>query len=65
MGKPRGKRTLERSWRRWENNIKMDLQGVRWGGMNWIGLCLDRDKSPCGFGINLLVPQNAENFLTS
>jgi hypothetical protein len=29
MGKPEGKRPLERSSRRWENNIKMDLQEVR------------------------------------
>jgi len=43
-GKPRGKKTIGRPWRRRENNIKMDLQGVRWGGMNWTGMVLDRDR---------------------
>ena len=32
MGKPNGKRPLGRSRRRWENNIKMDLQDIGWGG---------------------------------
>jgi hypothetical protein len=36
MEKPEGKRPLERSRRRWEDNIKMDLQDVGCGGMNWI-----------------------------
>jgi len=30
--------------RRWENNSKMDLQGVRCGGMDWIELAKDRDR---------------------
>ena len=29
---------------RWEDNIKMDLQTVEWGGMEWIDLAEDRDK---------------------
>jgi hypothetical protein len=29
--------------RRWEDNIKMDLQEVGWGGMDWIELAQDRD----------------------
>ena len=32
VGKPEGKRPLGRPWRRWENNIKMDLQEVEFGG---------------------------------
>jgi hypothetical protein len=32
VGKPKGKRPLGRLRRRWLDNIKMDLQEVRWGG---------------------------------
>ena len=31
MGKPEGKKQLGRHWRRWEDNIKMDLQEVGYG----------------------------------
>ena len=44
MGKPNGKRPLGRSRRRWENNIKMDLQEVGWRGMDWIDLAQDKDR---------------------
>jgi len=44
MGKSEGKRLLGRPRRRWEDNIKMDLQEVRCGGMDWIGLAQDREK---------------------
>jgi hypothetical protein len=37
MGKPEGKRTFGRPRRRWEDNIKTDLQEVGCGGMVWIG----------------------------
>jgi hypothetical protein len=36
LGKPEGKRALGRPRRRWEDNIKMDLQVVECGGMDWI-----------------------------
>jgi len=36
VGKPEGKRLLGRPRRKWEDNIKMDLQEMRCGGMNWI-----------------------------
>jgi hypothetical protein len=42
--KPEGTRTLGRPRRRWEDNIKMDLQEVGCGGMNWIELAQDRDR---------------------
>jgi hypothetical protein len=38
VGRPEGKRPLGRPRRRWEYNIKMDLQEVGWGGMDWIDL---------------------------
>jgi len=37
VGKPEGKRPLGRHKRRWEDNIKMDLQEVRCGGGAWTG----------------------------
>jgi len=44
VGKPEEKRPLGRPRRRWEDNIKMDLQEVGCGGMDWIGLAQDRDR---------------------
>jgi len=44
MGKPEGRRPLGRPRRRWEDNIKMDLQEVRCRGMDWIELAQDRDS---------------------
>jgi len=42
--KPEGKRPLGRPRPRWEDNIKMDLQEVGFGGMDWIELAQDRDR---------------------
>ena len=44
MGKTEGKRPLGRPRRRWVNNIRMDLQEVGCGYMDWIGLVQDRDR---------------------
>jgi len=44
VGKPEGKRPLGRPRRRWEDNIKMNLQDVGCGGMYWIDLAQDRDR---------------------
>ena len=43
VGKPEGKRPLGRPRRRWEHNIRMDLQEVGLG-YDWIGLAQDRDR---------------------
>jgi hypothetical protein len=43
-GKPEEKRLLGRPRRRWEDNIKMDLQKVRCGGLDWIELAEDRGR---------------------
>ena len=44
VGKPEGKGLLWRPTRRWEDNIKMDLQELRCGGMDWIDLAQDRHR---------------------
>jgi hypothetical protein len=43
MGKPEGRRPLGRPIRRWEDNIKMDLQEVGGGRGDWMALAQDRD----------------------
>ena len=47
VGKPEGRRPLERSRPKWEENIKMDVREVGWeggGGMEWIDLAQNRDR---------------------
>ena len=44
MGNPKGKRPLWRPRCRWEDNIKIDIQEVGCGGMDWIELAQDRDR---------------------
>ena len=44
VGKPEGKRPLGRPRRRWEDNIKMDLQEVGRGCGDWMELAQDRDR---------------------
>jgi hypothetical protein len=57
VGKPERKRPFERSRRRWEDNIKMDLQEVGCGGMDRIALAQDRDswRALVNAGMNLRV----------
>jgi hypothetical protein len=42
VGKPEVRRSLGRPRRRWMDNIKIDLTGIEWGGMDWIDLDQDR-----------------------
>jgi len=44
VGKPEGKRPLGRPRRRWVGNVKMNLQEVGCGYMDWIGLAQDKDR---------------------
>jgi len=66
VGKPEGNRSLGRPRRRWEDNIKMDLQEGVSGGMDWIKPAQDRDRwrALANAVMNLRVPQNARCFLT-
>ena len=44
VGKPEGKRQFGRSRLGWEDNIKMDIQEVECGGVDWIELAQDKDR---------------------
>jgi len=58
VGKPKGKRPLGKPRRRWEDNIKMDIEEVGCGGMDWIELAQYRDRwrAPVSVVMNLRVP---------
>ena len=49
VGKPEGKRPLGRPRRRWEDNIKMDLEEVERGCGDWMELAQDRDRCAGAF----------------
>jgi hypothetical protein len=67
VGKPEGNRPLWRRRRRWDDNIKMDLQEVEHVGMDWIELANDGDRwrALVNAIMNLQVPYNTGSFLTS
>ena len=67
VGKLEGKRPLGRPMYRWGDNIRMDLQELGCGHVDWIGLAQDRDRwrTLVSAVMNLQVPWNAGNFLTS
>jgi len=44
LGRPEGKRPLARPRRRWEDNNKINLQELGWGGVDWIELAQDEDR---------------------
>jgi hypothetical protein len=58
VGKPEGTRPMGRPRRRWEDNIKADLQEVGCGGMEWIELAQDRNRwrALVDAAMNLRVP---------
>ena len=65
VGKREGKRPLGRPKPKWEDNIKMDLQEVGCGGMDWIELAEDRSKwrAPANAVMNPWVSQKCGEFL--
>ena len=65
--KPEGKRPLGRSRQSWNYNIKMHLQEVGCGGLDWIDVAQDRDRwrAVVNAVMNLRVPCNVGNFLTN
>jgi len=67
VGKPEGRRQQGRPRLRWEDNIKMDLREVGCGCVDWLELAQDRDswRALVSAVMNLRVPQNVGNFLTS
>jgi hypothetical protein len=58
VGRPKGRRPLGRPRRRWEDNIKMDLREIGFGGVDWIHLAQDRDswRALVNTVMNLWVP---------
>jgi hypothetical protein len=44
VGSPEGRRPFGRPRRRWDDNIKMEIQEVGWEGMDWIDMAQDRDR---------------------
>jgi len=66
-GETWGKETVGETRRRWEDNIKMDLQEVGGGFGDWMELAQDRDSwwALVNTVMNLRVPKNAGNFLAS
>ena len=58
VGKPEGKRPLGRPRRRWVDNVRMDIQEVGCGFVDWIGLAKDRDgwRKLVSAVMNLRVP---------
>jgi hypothetical protein len=63
VGEPEGERPLGRPRRRWEDNIRIDLIEIGWGGMDWIGLAQDTDRwrAHVGTVMNLRVPLVLKN----
>jgi hypothetical protein len=58
VGRPEGKRQLGTPTRRWEDNMKMDLQEVGWGDTDWINMAQDRHRwrAVVNAAINFQVP---------
>ena len=68
LGKPEAKRPLGRPSRRWEDNTKINLQKVGWGGghgLDWSGSEYEQVAGSCKMIMSLWLPYKGGNFLTS
>jgi hypothetical protein len=67
MEKPEERRLLGRPRGRWENNIKMYLRGIGWGGTEWIELAQNRDRwrALVNTVMNLHIQYHVGKFLSS
>jgi hypothetical protein len=64
VGRPEGKRPLERPRRRWENNSKMDIQDVGYGVTDWIELVQERQVAgTCKCSYELSGSKKCDEFL--
>jgi hypothetical protein len=61
LEEPEGNRTVRKPRRRWVNNIRIHLEVVEWGDVDWIGLAKDRNRwrALVNLVLNHRVPQNA------
>ena len=64
VGSLEGMKPVGRSWHRWEDNSRMDLQEVGWGGMDWMNLVQDRDSwlALVNVVMNMQLSPTEENF---
>jgi hypothetical protein len=67
VGKPEGKRQLGEPRHRWENNIKVDLREIGWGGMDWSDLAQNNGpwRVLVSIEMNLRISYNIGKFLSS
>lgn len=58
VGKPEGKGSLGRPWRRWKENIKMYFKEIGFEGVDWINVARDMDKlrAVCKAMMNFRIP---------
>jgi hypothetical protein len=64
IGKPEGNRPLGKHWRRWEDNIRMDVRKIGREGVDWIHLAQERNQWQVLMNMimNLRFALKAENF---
>jgi hypothetical protein len=66
LGKPEGKKQLGRTRRRCEDNIKINIREIEWGGTDWIHLThnMDQWRAVVNTVMNIRFPYNFEKLLS-